>query len=184
MSEVARTPRKQSLKTAGTIAGAALTANVAFLVLSSQYNGDPAAVGGARVAFGLLSLLVAVMAYIAAFAPRFIGHALGFVAGLGAFVAGIAAMFTTIPPVVAVALLASGCVLPVLSWKSLNHSRSAWAFLIAVLSVLATVTFFGAPKVRNVLGIGLWYALIIPCLEIVAVIALGMIRREYREAAR
>jgi hypothetical protein len=169
---------------AGTIAGAALTANTLFLLLSNYSGGNPAGIGAARVAFGLLTGLVAVMAYVAGFAPRAVGHGLGFAAGVAAFVAGIAALFSSIPPVVAFALVASGCVLPVLSWKSLQHSRGAWAFLISIMSVLATVTFFGAPKIRNVLGIGLWYALIIPSLEVVAVIALSMVRGEYRVAAR
>jgi hypothetical protein len=45
------------------------------------------------------------------------------------------------------------------------------------------VTFFGAPKIRHVLDIGLWHALIIPALMIVATIALGMVRDEYRGRA-
>jgi hypothetical protein len=184
MAEVTRTTRKQSLKMAGTIAGAAVTLNTAFLLLSSYSDSDPVSIGSARLAFGLLTVLVAVMAYMAGFAPRFVGHGLAVVVGVASLVAGIAALFSSIPPVVAFALLGCGIALPILSWKSLEHSRAAWAFLISVLAVLATVTFFGAPKVRNVLGIGLWYALIIPALEIVAVIALGMLRADYREAAR
>jgi hypothetical protein len=182
MAEVERTTRKQSLKMAGAIVGAAVTFNTAFLLLSTYSDSDPAAIGAARLAFGLLTVLVAVMAYMAGFAPRFVGHALAVVVGVASLVAGVAAFFSSIPPVVAFALLGCGLALPLLTWKSLEHSRAAWAFLISVLAVLATVTFFGAPKVRNVLGIGLWYALIIPSLETVAVIALSMIRGEYREA--
>jgi hypothetical protein len=49
--------------------------------------------------------------------------------------------------------------------------------------VFGTVDFFGAPKVRGLLGIGLWTALIVPGLQIISVIALTMLRGEYREGA-
>ena len=63
---------------------------------------------------------------------------------------------------------------------SLKGSRPAWSFLISMLAVLATVTFFGAPKIRHIMSFGLWHALIIPGLQVVAVIALVMIRSEYK----
>jgi hypothetical protein len=78
-------------------------------------------------------------------------------------------------------LLIVGALMPMLVWRSLQHSRGAWALLIALTTALATVDFFGAPKVRGLLGIGPWTALIMPGLQIVTVIALTMLRREYRE---
>ena len=44
-----------------------------------------------------------------------------------------------------------------------------------------TVDFFGSPKIRALLGISLWHAMIIPGIQVVCVIALSMIRGEYRE---
>jgi MFS family permease len=188
MADVEPTTRKQSLKMAGVIAGSAIGMNTLFWLLAgfyykgktAQLDADMASI---RLAFGALTLSVAVMAYVAGFAPRLVGHAIGFAAGLSALGAGFAALGTTIPGVVAAALIIAGLVLPVLSWRSLNHSRAAWSFLIAILAVFATVTFFGAPKMRHVLGIGLWYAMIIPAVEIVGVIALSMVRGEYRDPA-
>lgn len=185
MADVVPVSRVQSLKMAGLITGTALGVNSMFWLLSGFYfKGKPAAaaeVNSVRIAFLILTLLVAGMSYVAALAPRLLGHAIGFVAGIASLVAGFAAFGSTIPSVVAVTLIVTGLVIPVLSWQSLQRSRTAWAFLIAMLAVLATVTFFGAPKVRNVLGIGLWYALIIPAVEIVGVIALSMVRTQYRE---
>jgi hypothetical protein len=188
MAEVARTTRKQSMKMASVIAGTALGLNSIFWVLSIVYYDDKPGLAAAnidsvRIAFFALTLLVAAMSYVAGLAPRHLGHGVGFVAGIASLVAGFASFGSTIPGVVGATLLVFGFILPIVTWKSLQHSRAAWAFLIALLSVLATVTFFGAPKVRHVLGIGLWYAMIIPAVEIVAVIALSMVRGEYRERA-
>ena len=184
MAAVVPVSRVQSLKMAGVITGTAIGVNSMFWLLSGFYFKDkPAAavdVQSVRLAFLILTLLVSGMSYVAALAPRLVGHAIGFVAGIASLVAGFAAFGSTIPGVVAVTLIVTGLVTPVLSWQSLQRSRTAWAFLISMLAVLATVTFFGAPKVRHVLGIGLWYALIIPAVEIVGVIALSMVRTEYR----
>jgi hypothetical protein len=185
MADVVPVSRVQSLKMAGLITGTAIGVNSMFWLLSGFYFKDkpatPLDVQSVRIAFLTLTLLVSGMSYVAALAPRLVGHAIGFIAGVASLVAGFAAFGSTIPGVVAVTLIVTGLVIPVLSWQSLQRSRTAWAFLISMLAVLATVTFFGAPKVRHVLGIGLWYALIIPAVEIVGVIALSMVRTEYRE---
>jgi hypothetical protein len=188
MPDVERTTRKQSLKMASAIAGTTLGLNSIFWVLSIAYYDDKPAletvnIFSVRLAFFLLTLLIAAMSYVAGLAPRLLGHGVGFAAGIASLVAGIASLGSNIPGVVGVALLILGIVLPAVTWRSLQHSRTAWAFLCALLSVLATVTFFGAPKVRNVLDIGLWYAMIIPAVGIVAVIALSMVRGEYRARA-
>src|SRR5690242_7445613 len=119
MAEVARTTRKQSLKMAGVIAGAAISLNSAFWLLSSFYYDDKPQVGvdmgSVRLAFGLLTFLVAGMSYVAGFAPRLVGHGIGFIAGVASFVAGIGALVSTIPNVVGVTLLLIGLVLPVLT---------------------------------------------------------------------
>lgn len=186
MADVVRTTRKQSLQMAGVIAGTALGLNAVFYVMSGFYYDDKPQlgvnIGSVRFAFLLLTLLVSGMSYLAALAPRLVGHGVGAIAGLAALVGGIGALTTTMPGALGASLLVIGVLMPVLVWRSLVHSREAWSFLIAMLAVLATVTFFGAPKVRHVLGIGLWYALIIPALQIVAVIALSMLRDEYRDA--
>jgi hypothetical protein len=85
------------------------------------------------------------------------------------------------PAVLPAALLVLGVLYPVLVWRSLEHSRGAWAFLISMCGVLAIVLLFGAPKVRGVLDIGLWTALIMPGLLAVATVGLAMLRVDYRE---
>lgn len=184
MSEVVPVTRTQSLKMAGVIAGTAIGVNALFWVLAGIYYKDKAIVAdpnAIRFAFAILTALVSGLAYVAGFAPRFVGHLIGFKAALASLAGGFAALGSTIPGVVAVSLLVNGIVMLVLTWRSWKHSRPAWAFLIAILAVLATVTFFGAPKMRHVLGIGLWYTLIIPALGVVGVIALSMVRSEYRD---
>ena len=176
---------KQRMQMAGVVAGTVLTFNTLFWVASRFYFADKPAVAvdatNIRLAFLLLSLIVAGMAYAAALAPRLIGHGLAALMGVASIVGGMAAFVAGMSPVMGMTLLVIGAVVPWLTWKSLHHSRVAWAFLIAIVAVFGSVCFFGAPKIRTVLGMGLWHALIIPGLQIVAVIALSMLRSDYRD---
>ena len=185
MGDVVRTPRRQSLQTVGIVAGAALTLNIAFYAMSSMYFSDKphqaADINAVRGAFALVSFLIALASYAASMAPRLIGHGLAVGIGVASLVGGVAGLTSHLPVVMATTLVVAGVLLHVLAVSSLKHSRSAWAFLISMLAVLATVTFFGAPKIRHVLHIGLWHALVIPGLMAVAVIALAMVRDEYKD---
>lgn len=184
MGEVVRTTRSSSLQTAAIVAGSALTLNALFFVMSGMYFGDKpqqaAGIGTVRVAFAVMSFLIAATSFAAGLAPRLVGHGLATVIGLASMIGGVAGLMSSLPPVLGVALLASGGLLITLVVYSLKGSRPAWSFLISMLAVLATVTFFGAPKIRHVLHVSLWSALIIPGLQIVAVIALVMVRGEYK----
>ena len=179
------TPRKESFRTATVIAGTAVFANGLFSLFAHFYYQDKApliaaGIGAMRFAFATLTLAVAAMAYVAAVAPRLIGHAVGGALSIAAFCAAIGAISKGMPPVMGATLLLVGALVPVLVWMSLARSRSAWAFLVSILVVFAVVTFFGAPKIRNLLGINLWYAMIVPGLLTVGTIALSMVRGEYR----
>lgn len=185
MGDVVSTPRRQSLQTAGIVAGAALTLNVAFFAMSSMYFSDKPHqahdINAVRGAFALVSFIIALTSYAAALSPRMIGHGLAVVIGIASLIGGIAGLLSHLPVVMALTLVVSGLLLPVLALSSFKHSRAAWAFLISMLAVLATVTFFGAPKIRHVMHIGLWHAIVIPGLMVVAVIALTMVRSEYKD---
>jgi hypothetical protein len=185
MADVERTTFKQRMQMAGVIAGTVFTANTLFWIASHFYFNDKpieaADAGAVRFAFATLSFIVAGMAYGAALAPRAIGHGIAALMGIASLVGGIAALAKGLPPVMGMTMLVVGGVLPWLTWLSLQRSRTGWAFLIAVVSVFGAVCFFGAPKVRHLLGIGLWHALIIPGLQIVCVIALSMLRGEYKD---
>jgi hypothetical protein len=186
MAEVVRTTRSQAMKLAVVIAGGLGSANTAFWFLSALYFGPNVSERGldtARIAFLVLTLVIAVASFIAALAPRLLGHGIAFGLGAASLVAGVEAIHHDMPAVMGGTLLVVGGLMPVLAYKSLHHSRAAWAFLIALVAVFGGVDFFGAPKVRGLLGIGLWTALIVPGLQIVCVIALTMLRGEYREHA-
>lgn len=184
MADVVPTTRKQALQMAAIIAGAALTFNVVFWVMSGMYFSDkPKQLGSlpdVRAAFAVLSLTVAAMSFAAGLAPRWVGHGLARAIGIAALVGGSMAVKSNLPIVMGFTLVITGLVISVLTQYSWRYSRAAWSFLIAMLAVIATVTFFGAPKIRHVLGIGLWYVLIIPALQLVAVTALSMVRDEYK----
>jgi hypothetical protein len=98
-----------------------------------------------------------------------------------AFVGGVAALVADFNLVLPVALFLTGSLFLVLTWKSLERSRAAWAFLVALCAVFAVVMLFGSTKVRNHTGVGLYYAMIIPGMLWVATVALALVRDDYRD---
>jgi hypothetical protein len=109
------------------------------------------------------------------------GHAMAAVIGAASFVAGITALVKSLPGTMGITLIIVGGLLPVLAHFSWRFSRAAWSLMISTLCVFAAVTFFGAPKIAAVLHIGLTVSLVIPIVQVIAVIALANLRREYRE---
>ena len=191
----APTTREIAIKTAVVIAVSALLVNSAFYLLSDMYfdshripmpgtNGlyDNGGLHNARTAFLWFSLAVSVGAFIASLAPRQVGHGLASALGFAAIYAGVESWRHDMPAVMTAVQLVVGVVLPILSWRSWQaKSRAAWAYLIAIIAVFGVTTFFGAPKVRNVLGIGFWSAMILPGVQFVTVSALAMLRGDYRD---
>jgi hypothetical protein len=176
---------------AGIIAVAVLLTNVAFYFLSNLYFEDRAAiygtvtpehVSGVRIAFGLFTGSVGAAAIFAAWQPMFVGHVIAAFTSVAALIGGVAAIRPNITPVLPAALIVASIILGLLIWKSLDRSRSAWSFLVGMTSILAAVLLFGSTKVRGVLDIGLWTALIIPGMLAVATVALTLVRSEYRDA--
>jgi drug/metabolite transporter (DMT)-like permease len=113
-------------------------------------------------------------------APRVLGHAIAVLFGIAGLFAGYESSAHHMPGVMTAVLIVVGVLLPLLAHFSWRHSRVAWAYLCALLGVFGIVTFFGAPKVRDVLGISLPLAMVIPLLMLVGVIALTLCRTEYR----
>ncbi len=116
-------------------------------------------------------------------APRILGHATAVLFGLAGLLAGYESLSHNMPSVMTAVLFAVGVLLPLLAHFSWRHSRVAWAYLCSLLFVFGIVTFFGAPKVRDVLGVSLAVAMVIPVLMFIAVGALSMCRDEYRAKA-
>jgi hypothetical protein len=185
MSESQAPPRVQALQLAGVIAGMVVMLNVAFFVLSKMYVEDRPKemidLTGARLAFALLTKATGIMAFAAARAPRVIGHGYAGMLGLASLVGGVQALRADLPPVMGVTLLVLGVLQPTLAWLSWQRSRASWAFLIAIVAVFGVVTLFGAPKIRSLLDINLWYAFLLPAQQFVCVAALAMLRDDYRE---
>ena len=143
---------------------------------------DTAALGQARIAFAVLSLLVGAAAFGASLAPKLVGHIARGRARARRAVRRLRIVLDALPAVMIAVLFAVGVLLPTLAHFSWRGSRAAWSFLIAIIAVFGTVTFFGSPKVRNVLGVGFWTAMILPGIQYVAMSALWMLRDSYRAA--
>ncbi len=177
------------------VAFGALIVNGAFFVLSMLYYNahkihaagvgdivDTAALADARKSFALLTGIVALAVLVAEKAPREVGHALATLLGLASLAAAFGAFDKGLPLVMPITLLVTGLLMPALAYGSWKKSRVSWAFLIALVAVFGGVDLFGAPKVRGLLGVGLWTAMILPCIQTVTVVALAMLRRDYRAA--
>lgn len=136
-----------------------------------------------RVMFAVLSGVLGAAWFFAWLRPRVVGHLIPALLGAGHLVAAASAFQHGTPFVLGMTLLVSGFLMPLLAWHSYHRSRPAWAFLIAICGVFAVIEFFGAPKVRGALEIGLWTAMILPGLNAVAVAALVSLRGEYVERA-
>jgi hypothetical protein len=189
------TTRQIATGTRMAIIGTALAFNGAFYWLSSLYFDahklsapgvgeivDTTALGNARWAFFTLTMLVCGIAVGASMAPRIIGHVLAVVIGLGALAGVYGSLSHHMPSVMTAVLIAVAVLLPTLAHFSWRGSRAAWSFMISIICVFGIVTFFGAPKVRNILGIGFWTAMLLPAIQFAAVAALSMVRGEYRTA--
>ena len=182
---------RAATRIAGIIVGVAVLLNVLFMFLSGEYFADRVRIHGpvsdaeitsARMGFAVFTGSTALAACAAVFRPRLVAHILPLVASLAAFVAAAAGYSKGLHIVLPVTLLLVGMILPLLVWKSFENSRAGWAFLSGMIGVFAVVMLFGSTKVRNVMGIGFWYSMVIPGLLGVGTAALGMIRRRYRDA--
>lgn len=167
--------------------------NVAFFLLSATYFGDKKthdeqlraaiAMSSARIWFAVFTAFVGGASIVASAAPRLVGHVIAAAMGVLSIVAGFAAFARGMTPVLPFTLLILGVLLPLLTYFSVTStSRSAWAFLVSTTGVYATVLLFGAPKLRYVLDIGLWSAMIIPGVLYVATASLVMSKSAYRDA--
>lgn len=174
------------------VAISVITLNAVFLLLSWRYfvskRADVMAapisdshIMGVRLAFAAFTATIGAGVVAATVSPRWVGHGIAGALALGSIVAGFFALGTSIPTVLGVALLFLGMMVPLMIWRSLVYSRAAWSFLLSTCAVLGLVLMFGAPKVRGLLGIGLWTAMIIPGMLVLGAVALGLARRDYRE---
>ena len=178
--------KPQTSQLLGIIGIVLIATNAFFFLASNSYAKDHllsnSDLMGTRIAFAISSIVVGMSAFAAAYEPRLVGHALGFLLSVSMLAGGIAAFIGHLPPVLGITMLIVAVVTGLLAFHSMRGSRVAWSFLAALMTVMGIVTLFGAPKVRNLIGIGLWYAIIIPGLLAVGVVALGLIRRDYRES--
>jgi len=181
---------RASMRISAIILGVTVLLNLLFLYLSGEYFLDRAKVHGpvsedeirsVRMGFAAATGLTALAGCAAVYAPRIVAHSIPLLASLASFVAAAAGYSKGLHIVLPVSLLLLGLLLPLLTWKSFERSRAGWSFLSGMVAILAVVMLFGSTKVRNVMGIGLWYAMIVPGLLGVGTAALGMIRRQYRD---
>ena len=180
------TTKPQTSQLLGIIGIVLIATNAFFFLASNSYAKDHLLANNdlmaTRIAFAISSIIVGMSAFAAAYEPKLVGHGFGFLLALASFVGGIGAFIGHLPPVLGITMLIVGVLTGILAFHSMRGSRVAWSFLTSLMTVMGIVTLFGAPKVRNLLHIGLWYAIVIPGVLAVGVVALGLIRRDYRDS--
>lgn len=183
-------PKNHAIQMGVVVLTFCLALNGAFYFLSDLYFEDRATrygiqelanISGVRGAFAIFTSLVGLASLIAALAPRWVGHGIAGAASIASLFGAYGAWSHDMPAVLTVALVLLGGLFPALVWRSLLGSRAAWSFLISLTSVYALVLLFGAPKVRTLLEIGLWTALIVPGFLAVGAISLVMLHHDYRD---
>jgi hypothetical protein len=138
-------------------------------------------ISSVRKAYALFTLVVAAAAVSAVYFTRWVGHGLAALAGLGSLIGAYYSFTADKPGTLTAALFMLGIIMPLLAWRSLERSRGAWAFLVAMCFVIGNVMTYGAPKLKTTIGISLWHAMIIPSLLYVAGVALAVLRADYRD---
>ncbi|MBA3820064.1 MAG: hypothetical protein H0X17_14310 [Deltaproteobacteria bacterium] len=186
-------PRNTPVRIAIVVFAFAGLLNLAFYFLAQSYFEDRARrfgpdelafVNGARAAFLMFSGVVSLGTVSALLAPRWVGHIVPAVVGLTSLYMSYASWTRDLQPTLVITLATMGVLLPVVTWLSFQKSRAAWSFLVALCTVLGLILIFGAPKLRGLMGIGLWHALILPGLLAVGAIGLVMVRADYRDDYR
>ena len=109
-----------------------------------------------------------------------LGHGIPAALGVASIVAAVSAWQGGLQSTLVISLLVVGAALPGLTWLSLKRNRAGWAFLIALAVVLGIMTLFGAPKIRNLVGIPLAAALVIPAAFAVAAFCLSALGHRYK----
>jgi hypothetical protein len=164
--------------------------NAGFYFLSESYFDDRvkrlgaqelARLSGARWDFGILTVVVGGASILASMYPRAVAHVIPALAGAASLLAVPFAVEVGV--VLPATLLVVAAAFGVLVRYSLQRSRAAWACLASLCVVYGVVLLFGAPKLRGLVGVGMWIAMIAPGLLGVAAAALRMIRADYRDPA-
>lgn len=185
---------KTSAKSTATLlAICAVALNVGFFFLSSRYYADkvasygPAGYGDAelthtRITFLIFTLVTTAVGAAGAFQSWRTGFILSFLAGAAALVAGGGAIAGHLHPILAATLFVVGAIFLLLAYYAMAwRSRAAWSFLVGLNWMAVATTLFGATKIRNALGTGLWTALIVPACFAVAAVALIAVRKAFED---
>lgn len=171
----------------------AVMLNAGFYFLSEGYFEDRVKrfglqelerIGGARLDFALFTLTIGLGSIGTLAYSRWVAFGIPALAGVLSFAAAVGAIVADISVVLAAALFISSGMFGFLIRLSVEKkSRAGWASLAAMCLVFGIVTLFGAPKLRGLVGVGLWVAMIVPGMFFIAAAALRQLRADYREQA-
>jgi hypothetical protein len=94
---------------------------------------------------------------------RLVGHGGTALTGVLLIVSGIATIFSSLPPVLAIAQVVFGIAAIVLAYASWHGSRIGWAFSITIDATCGLIVLFGSLKIAHLTGLPL-VAAAVPCV--------------------
>ena len=194
MTEPATSSRAQEYKAVFVMAWVvAVVLVIAFFVLGRMYftermgSMDEAAAKAAATAqvralmpsFAGFAILLCGGIGCAVLWPRVVGHTASIVVALAAGVGCFAVTSTPLPLLLSIVLGAVAALLLILGRMSLRGDRAAWAFITAMTGVMGLCTVFGAPKMRELIGVNMWITMLVPAMAVIGVVGLGKLGRSY-----
>jgi len=108
--------------------------------------------------------------------PGAVGTYIGMVFGVGLLVLGISSGFRAepLPVPLIIALCLAGVLEALLCWQTLARSRVAWSFAVTLSGTAGLVCLFGAPKIRDVMGVSFFLAMLPVVVAASVTILLGV----------
>ena len=117
---------------------------------------------------------------LASGSPGAIGAYLGIAIGIGFLILAVIGSVRSdpLPPALVIGMLVAGGFEAALCWRTIQRSRVAWSFAVALSGTVALATLFGAPKIRDAMAVPIFVAVLPALLAVTATVLLAMAEEE------
>jgi hypothetical protein len=109
-----------------------------------------------------------------------IGAYIGIAIGVGFLIlAALGGMRSDpLPTPLIIALVVGGAAEVVLCWRTIQRSRIAWSFAVALSGTVTLATLFGAPKIRDAMSVPITIAVLPSLIALLATVLMAMAAEE------
>lgn len=109
-----------------------------------------------------------------------VGAYIGIAIGVGFLIlAGLGGLRSDpLPTPLIIALVVGGGFEVALCWRTIQRSRVAWSFAVALSGTVALATLFGAPKIRDAMAVPITIAVLPSLIAVLATVLMAMAAEE------